>query len=58
MNAIVRKDALILRRETLLTVLLATAVVLVFVSLLAGLQRERVFAKEKKPPKRPTKRSG
>ena len=47
MNSIVRKDVLVLRREALLTVLLAATVVLVLVSLLAGLQREQVFAKEK-----------
>ncbi len=47
MNAIVRKDFLVLRREALLSVLLAVTVVLVLISLLAGLQRERVFAKEK-----------
>lgn len=47
MNAIVRKDALLLRREVLLSALLAATVVLVLVSLYAGLQREQVFAKEK-----------
>lgn len=47
MNAIVRKDLLTLRREALLMVLLAVTVVLLLVSLMTGLQREQVFAKEK-----------
>ena len=45
--ALVRKDSLNLRRESLLTILLVVLVGLIAVSLATGLQRERVFAKER-----------
>ncbi len=46
-GAIVAKDLLILRRESLMKTLLAVTVVLLIASLAAGLQREQVFDKEK-----------
>lgn len=46
-NVIVRKDLLLLRRDKLLISLLAAIVMLIVISLLAGVQRERVFDKEK-----------
>ncbi|MEM8815040.1 MAG: DUF3526 domain-containing protein [Pseudomonadota bacterium] len=45
--AIVSKDLLVLRRESLMKALLAVILALLVVSLGAGLQREQVFAKEK-----------
>ena len=45
--AIARKDVALIRRDTLLRALLIVTVVLVVTSLIAGLQRERVFDKEK-----------
>ena len=46
-RAIVHKDLLVLRRESLLKALLAVILILLAVSLAAGLQREQVFDKEK-----------
>ena len=46
-SAIARKDLLVLRRDTLLRGLLIVTLVLVLISLLTGLQRERAFDKEK-----------
>ncbi len=46
-NAIVRKDLLLFRRESLLGVVLVAGIALIAGSLLAGLQRERVFEKER-----------
>ena len=46
-GALVGKDLLVLRRDTLLRVLFVVTVVLVISSLLTGLQRERVYDKEK-----------
>ena len=47
MNAIVRKDLLLLSRESLVKGLLVVAALLVVVSVLTGLQREQVFDKER-----------
>ena len=46
-GAIVDKDILILRRESLMKALLAVVLALLLVSLAAGMQREQVFDKEK-----------
>ncbi len=45
-NAIVSKELRVLRRNNLLIGLFAAAVILIVASLLAGLERERVFGKE------------
>ncbi len=54
-RAIARKETLVLRRESLMKVLLAVTVVLLFASLAAGLQREQVFDKEKTAAERTDK---
>jgi len=46
-GAIVRKDLLVLRRESLMKALLVVILVLLVASLAAGMQREQVFDKEK-----------
>ncbi|MDJ0940511.1 MAG: DUF3526 domain-containing protein [Woeseiaceae bacterium] len=46
-EAIIRKDLTVLGRDSLLRALLAVTIVLVVVSVFTGLQRERVFVKEK-----------
>ncbi len=46
-SAIVKKDLLVLRRESLMKALLAVILLLLAASLAAGMQREQVFDKEK-----------
>ncbi len=46
-SALLHKDTLVLRREFLLKALLIAVIALVLVSLLTGLQRERVFVNER-----------
>lgn len=46
-SALIRKDTLVLRREILLKALLVAVLALVFISLLTGFQRERVFVHER-----------
>lgn len=46
-SALLRKDTLVLRREFLLEALLIAVIMLVIISLLTGLQRERVFVHER-----------
>lgn len=54
-RAIVRKDLMVLRRESLMKALLAAILVLLVASLAAGLQREQVFDKEKATAERTDK---
>ena len=46
-SALIRKDSLVLRREFLLKALLAAVIALALISVMTGLQRERVFLHER-----------
>lgn len=52
---IVKKESLLIRRETLVKILLAIIMLLLVVSMMAGVQRETVFAKERTAAERTDK---